>query len=188
MVFGLALSVGALALVTSPPTNSGQLVIDIASFGFSFLILIMVWFAYTRIMSVLPLETRLSTSLNTVLLFSVSIEPFLFNVLKEPSLTLGYFDTVSTAYAIDLGVMMVVLGLFGWELATARHAVLGSATQTSFRNEAVNRWIVAGIFFASAAPVFGTIEVGGEYLRIWLWLVPLILFRLNRHRVGVQST
>ncbi len=182
MVFGLALSVGALALVTSPPTSSTDLYVDIATFGFSFLILIMVWFAYTRIMSVLTLETRLTMGLNTVLLFSVSIEPFLFNVLKQPNLSLGFFDSVSTAYAVDLGVMLSVLGLFGWELATAKHATLGASVQKSFRTEAVNRWVVAGIFFVSAVPVFGVVEVGGEYLRIWLWVIPLVLFQLNRHR------
>ncbi len=77
MVFGLALSVGALALVSNPPTDSNELYTDIAIFGFSFLILIMVWFAYTRLMSVLVLEGRQTVALNTLLLFSVSIEPFL---------------------------------------------------------------------------------------------------------------
>ena len=79
MVFGLALLVGAITLVGSAPNNVTGLFNDITTFAFSFLILISVWMRYTKIMSVLPLENRWTISLNT-LLFSVSIEPFLFNL------------------------------------------------------------------------------------------------------------
>jgi uncharacterized membrane protein len=184
MVFGLALSVGALALVTSPPSTSGELYTDIATFGFSFLILIMVWFAYTNIMSVLTLENPVTLGLNTVLLFTVSVEPFLFNVLKGASVTTSFFNTVSDAYAIDIGIMMLVLGLFGLGLATSTHTKLDPTTQTRFRREAINRWVAASIFFASTAPVFDQIVFGGLNLRVWLWFIPLVLFRVSQHTSG----
>ena len=78
LIFGLALSIGALNLITSKPADTAALFGSIATFGFSFLILIFVWFRYTEIMSVLPVETTRTRALNTVMLFFVAIEPYLF--------------------------------------------------------------------------------------------------------------
>jgi uncharacterized membrane protein len=82
LVFGLALSIGAFALVSSPPATDSGLYRDIATFSFNFVILISLWIRYTRIMSALPIETKKIVLLNTILLFTVSIEPFLFNILR----------------------------------------------------------------------------------------------------------
>jgi uncharacterized membrane protein len=180
-VFGLALSVGALALVSNPPTTANDLYVDIATFGFSFLILIMVWLAYTRIMSVHPIESRIVVALNTVLLFTVSIEPFLFNLLKSSNLSTGFFDVVSSTYAADIAVMMTVLGLFAWNLVTMKKPPLAESVRRSFRSEAIYRWIAAGIFLVSIAPVFSQVLVYGQILRVWIWLIPLAFFRLS-HR------
>jgi uncharacterized membrane protein len=186
LVFGLALSVGALALVSNPPTTATALYLDIATFGFSFLILIMVWLAYTRIMSVHPLENRRVIALNTVLLFTVSIEPFLFNVLKGPEESTGFFDAVSSAYAADIAVMMTVLGFFAWNLVTVKKPPLAEAVRKSFRAEAINRWIGAAIFLVSIAPVFAQITLFTQILRIWIWIIPLALFRFTHRSFGDQ--
>jgi len=37
LVFGLALSIGAIILISKPPTNPGELFQSIAALGFSFL-------------------------------------------------------------------------------------------------------------------------------------------------------
>ncbi|MCI4373277.1 MAG: DUF1211 domain-containing protein [Thermoplasmata archaeon] len=184
MVFGLALSVGALALVSSPPKNSGELYTDIATFAFSFLILIAVWLAYTRVMSVLPFENRRIVTLNSVLLFSVSIEPFLFNILKNTNLSsesVGYFGIVSQAYALDIAVMLGVLGLFDWTVATIKKPALADDIRKSFYREATMRWAAAGLFAISALPVFAEVMVYGQPLRILMWVFPLIFFRVG-HR------
>jgi uncharacterized membrane protein len=180
MVFGLALSVGALALVATPPTNSGQLYGDIAIFGFSFLILIMVWFSYTRLMSVMTFEDHRAVVLNTVLLFTVSVEPFLFNLLHTANHVNGFFNAAGQAYAVDLGVMMVILGLFAWQLSLSKQPPLSASIRNGFRVEAGNRWVSAGIFFVTVAPVFDQVQVGPEPLRVWLWLVPLFFFGFVR--------
>ena len=103
LIFGLALSVGGITLVGNPSTTSGAFYNDILTFSFSFLILITVWMRYTKIMSVLPIENRRSSALNTLLLFTVSIEPFLFNLLRSPPSTpnnSGDFpNVVSVSYA-----------------------------------------------------------------------------------------
>ncbi|MGA8905521.1 MAG: hypothetical protein WB661_11010, partial [Candidatus Bathyarchaeia archaeon] len=51
LVFGLALSIGALTLVGKPPSTPADIRSDVLGFGFSFIILISVWVRYTRIMS-----------------------------------------------------------------------------------------------------------------------------------------
>jgi hypothetical protein len=70
LVFGLALSVGAISLISRLPSSPVGIVYDIVEFGFSFLILITVWISYTSIMSVLPLEDATTITLNVILLFS----------------------------------------------------------------------------------------------------------------------
>jgi len=72
--------------VSNPPTNVQAVYNDPATFGFSFLILITMWLRYTRITSVFPIETRRVNNLNILLLFCVSIEPFLFNLVRNTPL------------------------------------------------------------------------------------------------------
>ena len=177
LIFGLALSVGSLALVSHLPVNSAQLTSDILTFGFTFLILISVWFDYTRILSVMPVEDRRTNSLNSLLLFCVSLEPFLFIVVNSQPDRSGFFQTVSTVYAIDLGVMMGVLAAFSLSLAYDRSIRLHPSVRDGFRGEAGTRGFIAAFFFLSALPVFAepALFVFNEPLRIWMWIVPMVL-------------
>lgn len=84
LIFGLALSIGAIQLVGNLPADPATLSLHLAEFGFSFLILISVWNRYTSTTSVIPVETPWMVRLNMVLLFLVAIEPFLFDVLFAP--------------------------------------------------------------------------------------------------------
>ena len=181
MVFGLALLVGAITLVGNPPTSTNGLYNDIATFGFSFLILISVWMKYTKIMSVLPLENRRSISLNTLLLFTVSIEPFLFNLLiSTPSSSSGDFpNVVSVAYAIDLGVMMLILGFFTSILADEQKKLLPKELLREFTYDAIGLYVSGGLFIASILiPLSVTgIGIGLEYD---FWLLPFVTSSIRR--------
>ena len=75
LIFGLALSIGALTLIGQPPSDFAQLIQSLLFYAFSFLILISVWYGYTRTMSLLHVENSKLVSLNILLLFLVSIEP-----------------------------------------------------------------------------------------------------------------
>src|SRR3989454_4499778 len=105
LIFGLALSIGALNLISSKPADTQALFGNIATFGFSFLILIFVWFRYTEIMSVLPVETTRTRALNTVMLFLVAIEPYLFNQISFGFNAVAPLpqDAASTVYGLDIG-------------------------------------------------------------------------------------
>ena len=66
LVFGLALSIGAISLFANPPSTVAALQSDVLEFGFSFLILITVWTRFSNLMEVLPIETRSTLILNTI--------------------------------------------------------------------------------------------------------------------------
>jgi uncharacterized membrane protein len=183
LIFGLALSVGAISLVSSPPTDVSDIFRALFTFGFSFFTLIIMWLRYTRIMSVFPLESRRVIALNILLLFCVSIEPFLFNLLRNPPFTAhpgAYADTTSTLYALDLGALLGILGGFSLTLASDERKLLPRELVKQYRVEGAV-WILAGLTFAvSALPVFYTIVFSGTQLRFYLWIFPLAILYVGR--------
>lgn len=175
MIFGLALSVGAITLVGNPPQTRGQLYVDVTSFGFSFLIVIQVWMRYTRIMSALPLETGRTIFLNTVLLFCVSVEPFLFHVLSS-----AIADSVSVLYALDLGALNVILGFFTLVLADEERKLIAPDLIKQFKFDGIFTFFAAALFFLSILPVFWHIYLFGIPLRYDLWIFPLVILTVRR--------
>jgi len=173
LIFGLALSIGALTLIGQPPSNFGQLIQSILFYAFSFLILISVWYGYTRIMSQLHIETTTLVETNIVLLFLVSIEPYLFNQLI--SSTFGEY--VSILYAFDLGGLFVIQAILSNTILKDRNRP--EPILRSFRFQRITLSISASIFFISALPFFWSlrVEVGGAVIpvRILLWLITLTL-------------
>jgi len=77
LIYGLSLSIGAISLVISNQSATiGDINQNILEFLSVFLILITSWIIYTTDMSVLPIETRLVTFLNVVLLVMVALTPY----------------------------------------------------------------------------------------------------------------
>ncbi len=110
MIFGLALSIGALTLIGQPPSDFQGLLLSILYYAFSFLILISVWYSYTTTMSLLTVETARLINLNILLLFLVSIEPFLFNQMLHSTYSL--VQNISIIYALDLGGLFTIQAFF----------------------------------------------------------------------------
>ena len=103
LIFGLALSIGAIQFVGNLPSALQGLNLDLIEFGFSFLILINVWNRYTTTMSVMPVETPALVRLNMVLLFLVAIEPFLLDVMFVQGFSRDVGVTASVYYGLDTG-------------------------------------------------------------------------------------
>jgi uncharacterized membrane protein len=181
LIFGLALSIGALTLIGQPPSDFQTLVLSIAFYAFSFLILISVWYSYTRTMAFLRVETDRLVSFNILLLFLVSIEPFLFNKLINSSMSL--VENVSIVYAFDLG------GLFAIQAFLA-NSILSDKNKPEqvirdFRLRRNTQLIGMALFFISALPIFWTwtIQVGSNFgipLRIILWILTLFMPSIRR--------
>jgi uncharacterized membrane protein len=157
---------------------------DLGTFGFNFLILISVWMRYTRVMSVLPLENRWTSLLNTLLLFDVSIEPFLFNILRSVNGTTPaeapLLGAATSLYGVDLGGAMLIMGIFTLVVADEDRKLVPKDVIREFRIEAAVWTICAGIFLVSALPVTGSIGLDGQSLRTLLWVSALGVFWVGR--------
>lgn len=176
MIFGLALSIGAATQLNQKPGGVVAIGYSLASFGFAFLILALVWFRYSKIMSVLPLESGRIVSANMILLFFVSGEPYLYNLMINSSYTpsLGQLNSsITTAlYALDLGALMIVLAYFIHELTKEERRLIPKELVKNYRLAMYATLISATMFLVSALPVFWgvvIIQSPAVPLRYVLW-------------------
>ena len=180
LIFGLALSIGAVQLVTNLPTQTGALTNDIYTFGFSFLILINVWNRYTATTSVMPVETRLMVRLNMALLFLVAIEPFLFEVMIVNGFSQAVGVEASLYYGIDIGSMNLVLAYFSHLLAQEERNLIPREMIGRYKATRDSLIFGAAIFFVSDFPLFGDVDLGGLPLRVILWILVLPMLWIPR--------
>jgi len=131
-------------------------------------------------MSELQSEKGSLVNINILLLFLVSIEPFLFNELIQPASAIA--ENVSILYALDLGALFVIQAFLA-------NAVLADKNKPeellrTYRFRRGTLLISSIIFFISAVPIFWvwTINVNGLPIpfRIILWLIPLLLPSIRR--------
>jgi uncharacterized membrane protein len=181
LIFGLALSIGALTLIGQPPSDFQALVLSIAFYAFSFLILISVWYSYTRTMSLLRVETDRLVSFNILLLFLVSIEPFLFNQLINSSMSL--VENASIVYAFDLGGLFAIQAFFANSVLSDKNKP--EQVIRDFRLRRNTQLIGTALFFISALPIFWNwaIQVDSNFgipLRIILWVLTLFMPSIRR--------
>jgi uncharacterized membrane protein len=176
LIFGLALSIGALTFIGQQPTSFEALMAALGLYGFSFLILVSVWLSYSTITSVLPAETETLTSLNIVLLFLVSIEPFLFNQLFAEQGSM--FSDVSIVYAIDLAAMFIILAFFDHSLADEEKNRVPKDQLKRYRFARNYALLIAAVFLISIVPFFETAYVFP--LRVYVWILALVLGWVRR--------
>lgn len=182
LIFGLALSVGAISLVLRLPRTPGGIFFDIGQFGFSFLILISVWLSYTNIMSMLPLEDKFTVGLNILLLFLVAIEPYLFylNIVFDMASEERLLDTASIVYAADLAGLMAILALFTLQLAREEKNLLPRETIGKYKLIRDSLFISAVLFAVTILPFFWTWRISNTPLRFYWWFLPLVVSSLMR--------
>jgi uncharacterized membrane protein len=176
LIFGLALSIGALTLIGQQPTSFKALIDALGLYGFSFLILVSVWLSYSTITSVLPAETETLTSLNIVLLFLVSIEPFLFNQLFAEDGSM--FSDVSMVYAIDLAAMFMILAFFNHTLTSEEKSLVPKDHLKRYRFARNYALLIASVFLISTLPFFESAYVFP--LRVYVWIIALVLGWIRR--------
>lgn len=177
MLFGLAIAISAIPLLLRLPVRPGGIVIDIAEFGFSFLILVSVWFGYWNVMSVLPMEDRFVVALNIGLLFLVSIEPYLFylNITFDLLSHEALLNAASIGYALDMTGLMGVLALFTHQLAMEERGLVPKEALSRYKRLRDVLFLSAALFAITALPLFWAIKVLGQPVRFVFWFVPLII-------------
>jgi len=169
------LSIGSLELLAKTPQTPEELETSLTLFAFSFFIIISIWFGYARIITLLSQETRGAISLNLLLLFFVVLEPYLFFVIQS-SPTLAFLDLASVLYALDVGVMFLILaGLIELVLWKNTHkdggtsAELHPAIVPRLRVGMIFYTLIGGIYLLSALPFFFDYNKMGNQLRFELW-------------------
>lgn len=178
LIFGLALSIGALVLISKPPRNVQEILIDAVSFSYSFFILMVIWIRYTAALSFVKAESPGEVRLNFILLFLVSMEPYFFFLLASgPEEFVGarIDDVASILYALDLGALMAILAFFSDRIIRDRDR---SAHPSMAARHGVYRTVFyssAAILLLSALPIFWNVLLFGFPLRYYLWAVPVVL-------------
>jgi uncharacterized membrane protein len=172
LIFGLALSIGALVLISRPPSTSQEILIDIAYFSFSFFILIVIWMRYMAAMAFMKVESVGLIRLNIALLFLVSLEPYLFFLLASgPSDFSGgkIDDIASMLFALDLAALMAILAFFSGRIAMNE----GMIHPVEVRKHLVYRLVFytsSAVILISLLPIFWQILIFGIPLRFFLWV------------------
>jgi uncharacterized membrane protein len=182
LIFGLALSIGAIQLLTtqSIPHDQGQLLATLGAFGFSFLILINVWNRYTIVMSVIPVETTTLVRLNMLLLFLVVVEPYLFNLMIIGGLASPIGEQVSSFYGLDLGGMNLILAYFTHVLTLEDKSLIPREMIRRFKVTRDTLVLVGVLFLYSEFPPFWSLLVAGTPVRVIIWLLALPLTWVTR--------
>ena len=187
LIFGLALSIGALALIAQPVVTAADLLRDLVDFAFGFIVLIAVWVRYTGSITYLTIETHGVLRLNILMLFLVAIEPYLFNQvfgsLSTPAVDRTLANLASAAYAVDLSLLMGVLASFEHLASKSPSIPPSSDIANSFRQFRNIHLIVAGAFLVSLLPNLESVRTLVWYiplgiLGVWRWLT---VVRERRH-------
>lgn len=185
IVFGLALSVCALSLISSPPHTGAEVENDILWFAFSFMILMFFWAEYTDIMSVLPIETGMTLLLTVLMLFLVVLQPYLLYLLSQSGEEL--VEYASAIYALDLGGLMAISSFFHHQLSIEEKKLVPHELLARYRRGGGILFVSAVWFFLTALPQLWSLQVDGTPIRFYLWFGPLIISWTLRASASMKS-
>jgi len=180
LIFGLALSIGAIQFIGNLPSDSHTLGYDLLYFGFSFIILISVWNRYTSTTSAMPVERPVLVRLNILLLFFVAIEPFLLDVLFVKGLSTDVGTAASLYYGLDIGGMNLILAYFTHILASEEKNLIPRELVGQYKTTRNLLIFAALLFLFSDLPIFGGIFVGGTSLRVIIWVLTIPILWTQR--------
>jgi uncharacterized membrane protein len=190
LVFGLAISIGGIALIiVQIPTTPADLIKEVLWFSVGFVLLIVIWFNYTRAMAEIIIETPLEFILNIVILLLVSLEPFLLNVLAfdipdTPSAQ-STVEIASVMFAAVIAAIMLILAVYyHWIMVDKKDQnKLEKALENRHRRDL--RLVDASIFLVSTLPIFWRLTVDSLPVRYLLWgttLIPAAIVYVHNHR------
>jgi len=148
-------------------------VTDIIGFGFSFFILISVWLRYTGMVTAWPrerFETGIMMLLNILLLFFVSIEPYLLSLISfgPAAANRVMLAFTSQIYALDLTGLTLIMGSFAYMLAKKEGLVKPESIE-GYKWLRNTQLVCAALFVTSALPYFWSWMIQGTPLRFYLW-------------------
>ncbi|MDD1770184.1 MAG: hypothetical protein LUO79_03775 [Methanomassiliicoccales archaeon] len=173
LIFGLALSIGALILINTVPKDSTEILQDLLAFTYGFIILVFIWEEVTKEMLLFKVESTGMLRVTYILLFLVALEPYLFNLITQHTAS-NVDEIASMLYAADLASLMAVLAFF------AQKIINGAGNTSPLVRKAYHEKrqvfvFQATVFIVSMLPVFWELSVGTTKLRFIIWiLAPMI--------------
>ncbi len=171
LVFGLALTLGAVTLVRPESNDFIQLFGILFNFALGFFIIIWIWWLYNRLTKRLDMDRKLEVILNCILLFLVVIEPYLWTLTTTAS--------GATMYALDLGTALLILGTFShFTIQKARKRGENVKRQLFGRNAS---YFFALVFYVSIIPGLMP-ELQPYGVQGLIWLSVLLIAVLSRLR------
>jgi uncharacterized membrane protein len=167
LVFGLALTLGAISLIKPETDDLVSLFNTIIQFGLSFAVIIWIWWLYNSLINERDLARKGMAQLNMLLLFLVVIEPFLLSV-SEP------YSSGKIAYSLDLGLTLLIFALFYNAAISDDISPPKDAHRQLMRFNRNLTVACAAIFFVSLVPqlLLGADGVGIQSL---MWLSALFI-------------
>ncbi len=135
-------------------------------------------------MSVLPVERGPVIAINIALLFLVSIEPYLYNLMigssNAPPPGQLYLGTTTSLFAVDMGLMMLILAYLSSQLAVEEKKLVPKELFRTYRFQAYASVATAALFFVSILPVFWSFTVFSIQTRFLLWSGIAIVLNARR--------
>jgi uncharacterized membrane protein len=180
LMFGLALSVGALSLIAQPPTTPDELTPRLIAFTFNFVVLIAVWLQYTMVMSKMPVETGKMVFANAFLLLLIILMSYLINEVRfvSPPLPIPSNDPLtiysSQLYGLVLTGVTGILAFFSYNLSIEEKHLIPRGYLRKARLAAKTNAFFAALFLFTALPQAWDWSFDQVPLRFALWWVPLI--------------
>jgi uncharacterized membrane protein len=183
LIYGLSLSIGAISLVitNNQASTAADINRNILEFLFVFLILITSWIIYTSDMSVLPVETRLVTFLNVILLILVAIIPYLFDQAVSLYNAAWDQDYASTLFTIDYAGTLLILAGFAHIIGQEEKQLVDGDQMVRLRRIRNRLALLTVIVLLSLAAPWSWLFLG-VHVRLFIWYVPIVSFWLNRLR------
>jgi len=134
-------------------------------------------------MSVHPVETTATIFLNAVLLFLVSVEPYLLSLLQFGSFEASraaVLNFASVAYALDLAGLTLIMGLFAHQLTIGERRLVSPELVGRYRRIRNLEYSVAALFAVTALPPFWSWQIIGTPARFYLWYAILVFGWISR--------
>ncbi len=181
LIYGLSLSIGAISLVLTNAQSStvSDINRNVLEFLFVFLLLITSWIIYTSDMSVLPIETRLVTFLNVVLLILVAIFPYLFDQVVSTFNPDSVQEYASILFTIDLAGTLVIMATFAHIIASEEEHLVDGEVMIRFRTARNRMSVLTVVVLLSLAAPWDWLFMG-VHVRLFIWYIPIVSFWVFR--------
>ena len=187
----MSLSIGAISLVITNAQSStvSDINRNVLEFLFVFLLLITSWIIYTSDMSVLPIETRLVTFLNVVLLILVAIFPYLFDQVVSTFNPDSVQEYASILFTADLAGTLVIMATFAHIIAREEEHLVDGEVMIRFRTARNRMSVLTVVVLLSLAAPWDWLFMG-VHVRLFIWYIPIVsfwVFRMARSPFSYSS-